>query len=257
VQTTTKTNRTLYLKILIVPFIFLTTMIYGQAKTTVENNQLWLGYITSTKVSDHYSIWNDFHYVPEGFGIVRTGLTRHFSNHSITGGYAFAWLTPGGDNKTLSRHEHRPWAQLQFNLPVNTKTSFIQRVRYEARFRENIANGEVTDGYVFTNRARFLVSLKRTIGNESKSTIPYVAVSDEVLLNFGDNARDTFDQNRISLSIGIQQKNTQYQLGMMNRYVQAGDGKYVLNHTLTLWVTQKFDLRKMIGKVDHHETVSE
>jgi hypothetical protein len=44
---------------------------------------------------------------------------------------------------------------------------------------------------------------------------------------------------------------------MMNRYVQAGDGKYVLNHTLTLWVTQKFDLRKMIGKVDHHETVSE
>jgi hypothetical protein len=244
--------------ILIVPLILLATMLYGQGKTTVENNQLWLGYMTSTKISERYSIWNDFHYVREGFGILRTGLTRNYSNHSITAGYAFAWLTPGGDNKSLNRHEHRPWMQVQFNLPVNQKTSFIQRVRYEARFRENVANGEVTDGYIFTNRVRFLVSLKRTIGKtEGKSTIPFVAVSDEVLLNFGENARNTFDQNRISLSVGIQQKNTQYQLGFMNRYVQVGDGKYVLNHTLTIWLTQKFDLRKIIAKLDHHETVSE
>ena len=244
--------------ILIIPIVFLSITLYGQEKTTIEKNQLWLGYITSTQISDHYSIWNDFHYVPEGFGVARTGLTRHFINHSITGGYAFAWLTPGGDNKTLSRHEHRPWAQLQFNLPVIPKISLITRIRYEARFRENIVNGEVTDGYNFTNRVRFLTSLKRVIGkSEGRSAVPYVAVSNEVLLNFGENSRNTFDQNRISLSIGIHQNNTQYQLGLMNRYVQAGEGKFILNHTVTFWVTQKFDLRKMTGKPVRHETVSE
>lgn len=234
------------------------TVLFAQTKTTVENNQLWLGYMTSAMISDKYSIWNDFHYVPEGFGVIRTGLTRHYSNHSLTAGYAFAWLTPGGDKTTLNRHEHRPWMQLQFNLPVNKRTTFIQRFRYEARFRENVLNGEVTDGYVFTNRVRFLVSLKHTLGKtEGRTTVPYLAVSDEVLLNFGENAYNAFDQNRISLSFGLQQKNIQYQIGLMNRYVQAAPGKYVLNHTLVFWVTQKFDLRQVIEKLHHHDTVSE
>ena len=246
-MTTPEVKCMVRLNILVVPLIFLlTSLLYGQEKTTIEKKQVWLAYISSTKISEHYSIWNDVHYVPDGFGIIRTGLTRHFSNYSITGGYAFAWLSPGGDTKTLNRHEHRPWAQTQFSIPVNTKTSFISRIRYEARFREKIVNGEIDNGYMFTNRARFLVSLRRTIGkSERRSAVPYVTVSNEILLNFGENANNTFDQNRIALSFGIQRKNTQYQLGFMNRYVQAGEGKYILNHTLTLWVTQKFDLRKI------------
>ena len=201
--------------------------------------------MTSAMISQKYSIWNDIHFVPASFGIIRTGLTRHMNNASFTAGYAYAWLTPGGDNTSLVRNEQRPWCQLQFNLPVNPKINFVQRIRYEARFRENVSQGEIVDGYTFTNRVRFMMSLKRTLGNTAgKSTIPYVSVADEVLLNFGENAYNTFDQNRISLSFGLQKKNIQYQVGFMNRFVQATADKYVLNHTLVFWVTQKFDLRK-------------
>jgi hypothetical protein len=223
--------------------------VWAQTKTTVEKNQVWIGYMTSAMVSQKYSIWNDIHFVPESFGIVRTGLTRHFDNTTFTAGYAFAWLTPGGDNTSLTRSEQRPWCQLQFNLPVNRKTTLVQRTRYEARFRENVAQGETVDGYTFTNRVRFMVSLKRTLGHtEGKSIIPYVCVAEEVLLNFGENSNNIFDQNRISLSFGLQKKNIQYQVGLMNRFVQATADKYVLNHTLVFWVTQKFDLKKIMAK---------
>jgi hypothetical protein len=229
----------------------------AQTKTTIENNQIWIGYMTSAMISQKYSIWNDVHFVPESFGIIRTGLTRHFNNTTFTAGYAYAWLTPGGDKTSLTRNEQRPWCQLQFNLPVNPKFTLVQRIRYEARFRENISQGEIVDGYTFTNRVRFMVSLKRTLGQtEGKSTIPYVAVADEVLLNFGENANNTFDQNRISLSFGLQKKNIQYQVGFMNRFVQATADKYVLNHTLVFWVTQKLDLKKLMAK-RHPERVSD
>jgi hypothetical protein len=232
----------------------------GASQRTVErNDQYWIGYMTSTMVADKYSIWNDFHLVPEGFAVVRTGLTRHMQNTSVTGGYAFLWLPPGGGNTHLRRHEHRPWAQIQLNLPVAGPYSFVQRVRYDARFRENVESGEVLDGFSFNHRVRFLMSLKRNLSNKTeREFMPYVAVSNEVLLNFGKEITyNTFDQNRISVSLGVQHKKTQYQLGFMNRFVQNGPSRYTLNHTLVFWVTQRFDLKKMLDKRAHPETVSE
>lgn len=243
-------------------FIFLICLplsLSAQIRSVERNNQYWIGYMTSTMISERYSIWNDFHLVPEGFAVVRTGLTRHMPKTSVTAGYAYLWLPPGSGNVRLVRHEHRPWAQLQFNLPVAGPYSFIQRVRYDARFRQNVSNGEVLDGYAFNHRVRFLMSLKRTLGRtEGKTVIPYVALSNEVLLNFGrEITNNTFDQNRLSLSLGVQTKKTQYQLGFMNRFVQSGPARFTTNNTVVLWVTQKFDIKKIVNKLSHPETVSE
>jgi hypothetical protein len=229
------------------------------ARDVHHNTQYWLGYMTSTMISDRYSWWNDFHLVPEGFAVVRTGLTRHLDKTSVTGGYAYLWLPAGADKTALTRHEHRPWAQLQFNLPVSGPYSFVHRIRYDARFRENVAHGEIRDGYAFNHRVRFLVSVRRTLGKpEGRKMSPYVALADEVLLNFGKEiTTNTFDQNRISLSFGVQGKKTQYQLGIMNRFVQAGPARYTSNHTLVLWITQRFDVKKMLHNREHPESVSE
>ncbi len=234
------------IKPVILLLFLLPVLLHAQTKSVQSNNQYWLGYMTSTKISDKYSVWNDFHLVPEGFGVVRTGLTRHFENTSVTGGYAFLWLTPGSGNRSLSRIEHRPWGQIQFNVPVSGKYSLTQRIRYDARFREKVDNGEVVDGFGFNHRVRFLVSVKRVLTNDETKTIkPYVSISNEVLLNFGQEVTyNTFDQNRISVAVGLQTPKTQYQLGFMNRFVQNGPSRYTANHTLVLWVTQKFDLTK-------------
>jgi hypothetical protein len=219
---------------------------------TAHNNQIWFGYVTSTKISEKYSLWNDVHYVPESFFIIRTGLTRNvLENISVTGGYAFL-KTAGPDHK-LSRTEHRPWGQLQSTNKFAKSWSLTERVRYEARFRQEIKEGELTDDFVFNHRVRFLLSLRKNFGDlKEKHSYPYAVLSDEVLLNYGKEiGSNTFDQNRLTMGFGIQKKMIQYQVGVMNRLVQGASGR-VLNHTLVLSVVHKLDFIK-----HHSEAVSE
>ena len=45
--------------------------------------------MTSVKLNNHFSIWNDFHYASENFFLARHGLTYNFSKQvSVTGGFA-------------------------------------------------------------------------------------------------------------------------------------------------------------------------
>lgn len=217
---------------------------YCQQKEVRRNNQYWVGYMTSATLSEKYALWNDFHYVPEGFALIRTGLTRNFGNAAVTGGYAFLWLPFGPDNH-LKRHEHRPWGQAQFTIPTGRRTTFIQRIRYDARFRENISPGESDERFSLTHRVRSLSILKYPFGNTNNKLRPYASLSDEIMVNFGKEVTyNNFDQNRISIALGIAGLHTQYQLGLMSRYVQTGPSKFTINNTLVLWVTQKFDFRR-------------
>ena len=248
-----------YLKPCVLVLLLLPAPLHAQTRHVQSNNQFWLGYMTSATIAEKYSVWNDFHLVPEGFCVVRTGLTRHFTNASITGGYAFLWLPPGSGKTSLTRLEHRPWGQIQFNTRLSEKSTLTQRIRYDARFREKVIDGHIVDGFGFNHRVRFLVSIRKMFLTDAiKSAKPYISVSDEVLLNFGKEVSfNTFDQNRLSVAFGLQTSNTQYQLGFMNRFVQTGPDRYTLNHTVVFWITQKFDLRKASGTketVPHHRS---
>ena len=185
--------------------------IYAQTKSV---QQVWFGYMSSTRLSQHYSWWNDFHYVPQGFFVGRTGITRHIKSVNLTGGYAFLLLPTYSGNPQLLRKEHRPWAEVFFTVPLNKSTQFIQRYRYETRFKENVKDSVVIEGYNLTNRVRLLFGIRKNFEPLANSQlIPFILVSDEVLLNLGKEVTyNTFDQNRILLSIGVQKGNTQLQV---------------------------------------------
>lgn len=223
----------------------LASRLHAQPRTIQTSNQLWVGYITDSKISQQYSIWNDFHWVPNGFALLRTGLTRNFTTASVTAGYAYGWLPLGSGNDRLSRHEHRPWAQTQLALPLSEVYTLTQRIRYEARFREKVSKGEVQDGYTFSNRIRYQISVKRKLLNQPNTKLnPYLSLSEEILLNFGKEVTaNAFDQNRISLAFGLQSRTVQYQIGLMNRFVQTSPSGFTSYNMVVLWVTQKFDLR--------------
>ena len=73
----------------------------GAATRTDEvSPQVWLGYITSYRFNEKYSLWNDWHIVPTSFFVSRHGLTRHLSQQvSMSGGYAWGFLpTPGSSH---------------------------------------------------------------------------------------------------------------------------------------------------------------
>jgi hypothetical protein len=187
---------------------------------------------------------------------MRTGVTRSvFKSGGLTVGYAFLKLpvTPEGPMK---RNEHRPWAQIQLTTTLSQAWSATQRVRYDARFRQHVSDGELAHGYGFNHRVRFLISLRRNLGKPGSQEIqPYIVASNECLLNFGrEITYNTFDQNRLSVSFGIQKKQVQYQLGFMNRFVQSGPSRYTANQTVVLWVIQRFDLTKLLSL--HTESIN-
>jgi hypothetical protein len=226
----------------------------SQEKTVVHQQQQWVGYMTSGKLSEKWSVWNDFHYVPDGFFVARTGISRHFySNLTLTGGYAYLSIPALSQEVKLFRTEHRPWAQLVANHKVSNRLYMANRLRYDARFRQNFAEGELLDDFTFNHRLRMLISMRfPLIGTEIKGGTPFINFSNEILVNFGKNVGfNHLDQNRFWVTFGWQITNLTIQTGYMHRFVQLPTGlNFNTNHTFILWVTHNFDLRKKDKKKD-------
>lgn len=217
----------------------------AQQKDVQHDEQLWLGYMSTTRIAPEYSIWNDAHFIPGGFGIIRTGLTRHFANQlNITAGYAHAWLPVAGE---LRRNEHRPWAQIVLPTPLGNNFSLQHRLRWDLRYRQRIAGSEIVDGYTFNHRGRVQAVLRKNFPQlEFNGAMPSLALADELLINLGKEVtHNTFDQNRVSLMAALRYKGLMLQAGYMNRYVQSPTaGRYTSYHTLVFWLFHSIDLRK-------------
>lgn len=211
-----------------------------------------MGYMTTVQLNQKYSLLNDVHLVPEGFFLLRTGITLDTKPLNVTVGYAYGRLPVSADNKSLNRIEHRPWAQVQASYNLPKQFVIIPRLRYDARFRQDVSNGELINSYSFINRVRFMATVRKFVtANETSIGKPFIGVSDELLLNFGKNVTfNRFDQNRFSLMAGTQYKNMQLQLGYMNRYVKTGTNQFTQNHTLVIWFTHKFNSKKMKIQTD-------
>jgi len=217
------------------------------AQSVVQtNNQLWLGYMSNTTINGKHSLWNDVHYVPNGFFIIRTGITKQYNWVNATIGYAYGKLPNASNKDKLQRNEHRPWAQVQASIIMPRKWIFIPRIRYDARLRQETINGVLNNSYSFVHRFRIMTSFRKSITkNPIKIGSPYIAFSNEVLLNVGQSTTtQSFDQNRFSIMVGTVQKNIQIQVGYMNRYVKASDNLFTKNNTLVLWVTHRLTLKK-------------
>jgi hypothetical protein len=215
---------------------------------TSQNQRLWLGYITQSRMSESFSVWNDFHWVPDGFGVLRTGGSYHFNdklNIITTGGYAYLWFHPPSSSGT-GRPEHRPWGQTTASHRSN-QFSFLHRVRYEARFRKNVIKEEFQNEFNFNFRLRYLLQMRYFFPNQTQTGKWFAMASDEILFNAGKEISSGFrmDQNRISLGIGFQYKNFTVQVAYMNQLIEApNDFTFTMNHNLQILMFHNFDFRK-------------
>ncbi len=222
-------------------------MVFSQGET--ENEQLWIGYLTQSKISKNYSLWNDTHWVPDNFYIIRTGLTYHFDNKlktTTTLGYALAWFYPLEGQKTF-KFEQRPWGQT--TISHTTKLfNFFHRFRYEARFRSVIVEDERTGEYDFNFRFRYLFQTKYYFNKQTKSNnLYYALVSDEIMFNAGNKITNNFrfDQNRVSLGVGYQTKKMAFQLAYMKQVILANTSDtHKVNHNLQIFIFHNFDFTK-------------
>lgn len=236
-----------FLKISINILFFSVSMAIYSQQITAENQQIWVGYITQSKISEPISIWNDFHWVPESFFIARTGLTLHVNNAiktTSTLGYAHAWFYPPPGNKTF-RPEHRVWGQTTFSHQKES-FRFFHRIRYEARFRGVITEDYLQNEFNFNYRFRYLLQTRYFFKNQQKGQL-FVMASNEILFNAGHEIKDGFrlDQNRITLGMGYQIKNVTFQLAYMNQLIESNtDFSFRMNHNVQFLVFHNFELRK-------------
>jgi hypothetical protein len=220
-------------------------------KVVNQKLQTWVSLNTVTKFSDHWGFIADAHVRWDGFVnennfyFLRGGITYIPSALvTLTAGYAHMWLAPSDPDWSTYADENRFYQQVQLNTLVG-KVSILQRVRNEQRWQEKIVDDEVTDQIRFTDRVRYLVSLNIPVFH--KKTMPLLVVSDEILLQFGEEAiYNTFDQNRFF--VGIKQvidPKWSFDFGYMNVYQQKYSGiQYDMNHTIRLFFYLSTSIRK-------------
>jgi len=233
-----------------------TLSVAGQAieKEIHSRDQLWLGFFNQTRFSDKWGVWGEIHYrmtddfVDRPFQFMFRPAVTYFikDNLRINAGYAIVRHFPASGFRT-TRTEHRPWQQIWWNQKYPGLTT-LQWLRFEQRFNEKVVADVKQEGYNYSFRVRYnfsaFIPLK---GKEMVAKTPFVALIDEVFLNFGDDiVYNTFDQNRFFAGFGYQiTSHLNAQLGYMNVYQQEASGNnYFSTHAVRLFVFHTLDARR-------------
>jgi len=228
---------------------------YGQTPAKVIHNreQTWLGYFNQTRFSNKWGMWVDVHYrMTDNFAgrpfqfLLRPAITYFIKdNLRVNAGYTLAEHFPAKGLNT-TRTEHRAWQQVWWNQKYPRLTT-LQWLRLEQRFNEKIVNDVRAGGYTYSFRTRYNFALFVPLkGHELVAKTPFLAINNEVFLNFGKNiVYNTFDQNRLFVGFGYQfTSHLNAQLGYMNVYQQEASGNsYFSTHAIRLFVFHSLDLR--------------
>jgi hypothetical protein len=227
----------------------------AQSKQTELVQQVWLGYLNQTRLSNRWGFWVDAHLrskeeVVSGLsqGMFRAGLTCYVSDDlKLTAGYAFVNHFPGDNHRNISQPEHRPWQQVQWHTKYS-KLRLMQWFRLEERWRRKILNDDaLADGYQFNFRIRYNFFSQVPLSKKrfQPGTLS-VVLNDEVHINFGKQILyNYFDQNRFFTGFNYHvNKHDNLQFGYMHVFQQLAAGnKYRSNHVARIFYFHNLDLR--------------
>lgn len=222
-------------------FIFLSNSIKPNAQQQFQYNyETWWGIMSSVRVSEKWSVWNDAHFVDETFFIYRTGMTYHNKRDNIVTTAGYSWLrltTPLSEGK-LIRTEHRPWMQTIFRVPSSKKLSTSFRFRYDARFVQNLESGELSEGFAFNHRWRFNNALRYNWGIVlSPKTVLSTSLLNEALFTTGPGSNGVRHEHRTHLIMGLSKGPITYSVGYLVRYINISPERARLNHGMVFWLT--------------------
>lgn len=205
----------------------------------------------NARLSDKWSLLADFHvrrndFIKNpGFYLLRAGAAyRIRPNFSVAAGYAHLWLASTYRDKGYYTNENRIYEQAIFTHPAG-KINFLHRLRNEQRWIEYPINDTSSGKYGFTNRIRYLLSLRIPVFKNPK--YPQLILADEIMIHFGDAVNySNFEQNRIFAGINqMISKTVSFDLGYMYSYQLRTSGyQYNSNHIIRLFFYYNTDWRK-------------
>ena len=119
------------------------------------------------------------------------------------GGYVFSRVAAGSRAGGLIVPEHRSWEQLALRHHTE-QVAFTHKLRVEQRWvgtNTDLEGENRIHDYTYRNRFRYAMRAVLPLNWQSESKF-YTAIQNEVMLNFGKNVVNTFDQNRLSVVLG-------------------------------------------------------
>ena len=242
-------NISLFWVLLLLPLIILAQQL--PPKEVKHLTQFWTSINTSARISDKWYVLADFHIrrnnflKDPGFYLLRGALNYKVSpNFAVAAGYAHLWSASTFKDKGYYLDENRIYEQAIFTHPAGI-VKFTHRFRNEQRWIEYSVKDSATGNYRFTNRIRYLLSMRFPIFKNPK--YPQIILADEIMVHFGKAVKHSnFEENRIFA--GIYQpisKNVSFDLGYMYTYqLRASGYQYIINNTIRLFFYYTPDWRK-------------
>jgi hypothetical protein len=212
--------------------ILFSGLAFGQS-TTTHQSLYWIRYYNQTQLNSKYTL----HIELDERRLIDPAMQFQFFAHAhlhrrfsksidVAAGFTYA-TTNSSKNPNLAVPELRPFQEINFSHPISKKIQLQFRYRLDERFIHNNNRLELQDGYNFFFRHRFRIQASITLKKYESGRSIIAKLSDEIMLNQGSGAANSFDQNRIYAGVEFQfNKNWSVELGYLNLYQSASGGDY-------------------------------
>jgi hypothetical protein len=247
--------------ILIALLVFISVTALSQtstpAKEVTYHHQSWMSINSVMRFSDHWGLMADFHVRKDDFMahdyfyFVRLGAVTWINGkYPLAYGVAHLWQAPK-EATNLWTNENRIYQQWSASQREGI-VSVLHRVRFEQRWRE-IMLSDTEMARQFSFRLRYLASFDiRPFKNQH---LPSLVLSDEILVQFGKEVLNTFDQNRLFVGLKVPiSRNLNCDIGYMNILQQRVTSyRYDSSDVFRLFLYYNLDFRKNKGVGEHFE----
>jgi hypothetical protein len=219
--------------------------VLGQSQRVGDTNTNgWYMFFGDHRLNDHWGIHTEFQWrrhnvITDPQQLLLRGGANYYAGNStmLTLGYGHIESYSSGEYFP----EQRIYEQVQLRDNVG-RLGLSHRYRLEQRWIELAG----TSNYVYQNRARYM--LRGTLplmGPTLDSKEPYVSAYEEILIGFGNNVPNIFDQNRAYAAMGYKlSRDASVETGYMYQISQQRNRTdFQHNHTLQIGFTYNFDFR--------------
>ena len=229
---------------------------YSQNTRIKDKNTIgWYVLNVGLKVDEKWSLAGEFHLRRANIiadpqqNLLKVAVNRLIlPGVNFRAGYALAETYNYGDIpvNTFGKQftEHRAYEMLGLNNKfgiVESNHRFMLEQRWVGRYSN--ASLEKEDGYVYTNRLRYMYRAQIPLkGREITNKTPYAAIYDEVFVGFGKNVNENvFDQNRLGILLGYRcSPKVRFEGGFLSQIAQLGrevGGRNVFQHNTGIIVS--------------------
>jgi hypothetical protein len=220
----------------------LVTGIKLRAQEIHGNPNVWYLLLTHYKINDKWSVGNELHMrFDDWHKDKQQFLERPFVDYSITDGviatvgYTYILTYPYGEYPLLdNKPEHNIWEQITLKQSVG-KFSISHRYRWEHRYQGNLVpngnGGTTVDGYDYSNRFRYRLTIKRPINDQY-----FINVFDELWIKSDDRLINSqYDRNWLYAGLGRKvSDHFSFQLAFLHQYAKNTNTRYERHSGLQL-----------------------